>query len=102
MTPRDRFLAEHQRLTRRYFLGLGAAGAAAVQLGQGASKAAEPAPELAQTLQQLELARFVLSISRSGHMRSVEHHRTDAHGCVTKSFSTVIIGRNMRLGMSLT
>ena len=32
LSPRDRFLQEHAFVTRRYFLGLGAAGIAALKL----------------------------------------------------------------------
>jgi DMSO/TMAO reductase YedYZ molybdopterin-dependent catalytic subunit len=53
MDERQRFLDEHVRLTRRYFLGLGAACAGALAW-PAAGKAAPPAPELARALDKLE------------------------------------------------
>jgi DMSO/TMAO reductase YedYZ molybdopterin-dependent catalytic subunit len=53
MNDRDDFLAEHLKLTRRYFLGAGAAWAAAGLVP--AARAAEvPAPALARALEKLE------------------------------------------------
>ena len=48
------FLREHDRLTRRYFLRLGAASAAALGLRPLAALAQEPSPELAEALAKLE------------------------------------------------
>ena len=50
----DRFLSEHQDVTRRYFLRAGAAGTAIAGFWPLASLAAEPAPELAESLAKLE------------------------------------------------
>jgi len=49
-----RFLGEHQRLTRRYFMRLGAAGAAGLSLWPRAFGADPLAPELAKALETLE------------------------------------------------
>lgn len=54
MTPRDLFLAKHERLTRRFFLNLGAAGVAALMASPRLTRAAELAPELADAIGKLE------------------------------------------------
>jgi DMSO/TMAO reductase YedYZ molybdopterin-dependent catalytic subunit len=54
MKNAERFLCEHQQLTRRYFIRLGAAGAASLSLWPPAIGADPPAPELAKTLEALE------------------------------------------------
>lgn len=54
MTPRDVFLADHERLTRRYFLNLGAAGISALAATPRLTRAAELAPELADAIEKLE------------------------------------------------
>src|SRR5690242_481279 len=53
MDGRDDFLAEHLKLTRRWFLGAGAAWAAA-GLAPAARAAGPPAPALARALEKLE------------------------------------------------
>jgi DMSO/TMAO reductase YedYZ molybdopterin-dependent catalytic subunit len=53
-TARPRFLLEHDRLTRRYFLLLGAAVTAGAALKPFATLADTPAPELAEALANLE------------------------------------------------
>jgi DMSO/TMAO reductase YedYZ molybdopterin-dependent catalytic subunit len=53
MDNRDDFLAEHLKLTRRWFLGAGAAWAAA-GLAPAARAAGPPAPALARALEKLE------------------------------------------------
>jgi len=50
----ERFLFEHQQLTRRYFLRLGAAGAAALAAWPRTVSADPPALELAKALETLE------------------------------------------------
>lgn len=54
MNDSDHFLLQHQKLTRRYFLSLGAAGAAALNVLPGLAATESPAPELAEVLQSLE------------------------------------------------
>jgi DMSO/TMAO reductase YedYZ molybdopterin-dependent catalytic subunit len=54
MQPAERFLAEHRRLTRRFFLRTGAVLPACLQAWLSASAAEAPAPELAAALQKLE------------------------------------------------
>jgi hypothetical protein len=54
MNNAERFLCEHQRLTRRYFVRLGAAGAAGLSLWPVAFGANPPVPELAKALETLE------------------------------------------------
>lgn len=54
MNEFDRLLSEHQDVTRRYFLRAGAAGAALAGSWSLASQAAASAPELAESLAQLE------------------------------------------------
>ena len=54
MNPIDRFLAEHRELTRRYFLRVGATGAAMAAYGSLGGHADELAPELSEALSQLE------------------------------------------------
>lgn len=54
MKNRTRFLFEHRELTRRYFLRLGAAGAAAWRLLPRADAADPTAPELAKVVETLE------------------------------------------------
>lgn len=49
----EAFLCEHERLSRRYFMRLGAAGTAALALLPRAARAAETAPELAEALARL-------------------------------------------------
>jgi DMSO/TMAO reductase YedYZ molybdopterin-dependent catalytic subunit len=53
MTPAQ-FLGEHQFLTRRYFMRLGAAGAAALALPPSGSLLAGDAPELTEAIARLE------------------------------------------------
>jgi DMSO/TMAO reductase YedYZ molybdopterin-dependent catalytic subunit len=53
MNDIERFLSEHARLTRRFFLGAGAAGAAALTMTPPATSA-ERAPELAAAIDKLE------------------------------------------------
>jgi DMSO/TMAO reductase YedYZ molybdopterin-dependent catalytic subunit len=54
MNERERFLAEHRKLTRRYFLRAGAACVAAAGGLPLAAGAEPPAPELAKVLDKLE------------------------------------------------
>src|SRR5213593_3468510 len=54
MKNAERFVREHQQLTRRYFIRLGAAGAASLSLWPPAIGADPPAPELAKALETLE------------------------------------------------
>ncbi|MEO8429744.1 MAG: molybdopterin-dependent oxidoreductase [Verrucomicrobiota bacterium] len=54
MKNAERFLFEHHQLTRRYFLRLGAAGAAALGLLPLAAGADPMAPELAEAIETLE------------------------------------------------
>jgi DMSO/TMAO reductase YedYZ molybdopterin-dependent catalytic subunit len=54
MRDAEYFLFEHQEMTRRYFLSLGAAGAAALGLWPLAADAQSFAPELAKALESLE------------------------------------------------
>jgi len=54
MNDFDRFLADHQDVTRRYFLRMGAAGTAITGVWPRVSHAAEPSPELAEVLAKLE------------------------------------------------
>ena len=54
MNNSTRFLFKHRELTRRYFLRLGAAGAAAWRLVPRADAAGLTAPELAKALETLE------------------------------------------------
>src|SRR5437016_8566993 len=54
MNDAQRFVSEHQVLTRRYFLRLGAAGAAALGLWPFSARAGPLAPELAKALETLE------------------------------------------------
>src|SRR5687768_9458737 len=54
MNNAERFLREHQRFTRRYFMRLGAAGAAGLSLWPPALGADPTAPELARALETLE------------------------------------------------
>ena len=54
MNNAERFLCEHQRFTRRYFMRLGAAGAAGLSLWPRAFGADPLAPELAKALETLE------------------------------------------------
>jgi DMSO/TMAO reductase YedYZ molybdopterin-dependent catalytic subunit len=54
MKNAERFLFEHHRLTRRYFLRLGAAGVAALGFWPGFAGADSMAPELAKALETLE------------------------------------------------
>ncbi|MBI3467369.1 MAG: molybdopterin-dependent oxidoreductase [Planctomycetes bacterium] len=49
-----RFLREHDRLTRRYFLRLGVAGAGAIGLSPIASRGDVPEPQLADAIRKLE------------------------------------------------
>lgn len=50
----EHFLGEHRRLTRRYFLRLGAAGATALNLLPLSASAKPPAPALAKAIEELE------------------------------------------------
>jgi hypothetical protein len=54
MTDAQRFLQEHQELTRRHFIRLGAAGAAALGFCPLAAGTDPAAPELAKALETLE------------------------------------------------
>ncbi len=54
MNALQRFLGEHQELTRRYFLRLGAAGPLAFSLRSCTAHANPPAPELAAAIEKLE------------------------------------------------
>jgi DMSO/TMAO reductase YedYZ molybdopterin-dependent catalytic subunit len=54
MQKPDRFLAEHHELTRRYFLGLGAAGTAALGLLPRLAGAYELPEELMSAIEQIE------------------------------------------------
>src|SRR5439155_12868217 len=54
MSTAESFLRQHQHVTRRYFLRLSAAGAAAARTGALAADADPVAPELAKVLQTLE------------------------------------------------
>ena len=54
MSSLDQFLHEHQRLTRRFFLGAGAIGAAAFTTLPTIAKGSELAPELAEAINKLE------------------------------------------------
>lgn len=51
MSDAERFLAEHREVTRRFFLGCGVAGAAALTAGRAA---ADRPPELAKVIEALE------------------------------------------------
>jgi DMSO/TMAO reductase YedYZ molybdopterin-dependent catalytic subunit len=55
MTRIEQFLREHDRLTRRYWLRLGATGAGAVGLWPLSSRGEPPRPELAEAIGKLEL-----------------------------------------------
>src|SRR5262245_51146880 len=54
MRSPDPFLNEHARLTRRFFVGLGAAGAAAWSARPGVATAAESPPELEAAIAGME------------------------------------------------
>src|SRR5712692_9525682 len=54
MKNAERFLFDHRELTRRYFIRLGVAGAAAVRFGTLAAGADPLAPDLAKALESLE------------------------------------------------
>lgn len=54
MTLLDEFLSEHQRLTRRFLLSAGVAGAVLATTGTRSSRANEVAPELAEAIGKLE------------------------------------------------
>ncbi|RLT10103.1 MAG: hypothetical protein DWI21_04910 [Planctomycetota bacterium] len=54
MTPLDQFLSEHQRLTRRFFLSVGAASASLIATWPRTARADEVAPELAEAIGKLE------------------------------------------------
>src|SRR5258706_1226694 len=54
MKNRERFLLEHQELTRRYFIRMGAASAAALGFWPLVADAKPLAPELAKALEDLE------------------------------------------------
>src|SRR5262245_51959290 len=54
MSTLDCFLAEHRRLTRRFFLGLGAAGTAALAIRPRVGQAAPDDPLLAKAIAELE------------------------------------------------
>src|SRR5262245_24305113 len=53
-TPLDRFLADHDSLTRRYFLGLGAAGIAALSATSRAHAAEPRDVRLQEAIDKLE------------------------------------------------
>ena len=54
MNTVEQFLDEHHDLTRRYFLRLGAAGAAAVGFWPLVARGESPTPELAAAIEKLE------------------------------------------------
>lgn len=54
MSPLDQFLSEHQRLSRRFFLSVGAAGAALIATWPRTARSNELAPELAEAIGKLE------------------------------------------------
>ena len=54
MQERARFLAEHEELTRRFFIKIGAGGLVAGGLLAGAAQGEEPSPELSELLAKLE------------------------------------------------
>lgn len=54
MSDADRFITDHSRLTRRFFLHAGAAGAAAIGLSSRLLAAAPRAPELTAAIEKLE------------------------------------------------
>ncbi|MBM3970221.1 MAG: hypothetical protein FJ302_10205 [Planctomycetes bacterium] len=54
MSPVDQFLLEHQRLTRRFFLGAGATGAVLLSVLPRSMRAGDVAPELAESISKLE------------------------------------------------
>lgn len=54
MSGVEDFLGRHRQLSRRFFLGAGTAGAAAIAAGAGRVRADEFAPELAEAIGQLE------------------------------------------------
>ncbi|MGI8602064.1 MAG: molybdopterin-dependent oxidoreductase [Verrucomicrobiales bacterium] len=54
MTNAESFLFEHRRLTRRYFVGIGAAGAAALGPSRLSADDDPRAPELARAIEALE------------------------------------------------
>src|SRR5688572_12177676 len=54
MSELQRFLLEHRRLTRRFFVGLGAAGTAALASWPLAGRADPSNPELAKAIADLE------------------------------------------------
>lgn len=54
MAPLDQFLSEHDRLTRRFFLSVGAASASLIAGWPRISRANELAPELAESIAKLE------------------------------------------------
>lgn len=54
MNALDQFLATHQKLTRRYFVGLGAAAASAAAASPLFANDKEPSPELAKAIADLE------------------------------------------------
>lgn len=54
MAQLDGFLSEHDRLTRRFFLSVGATGAVALAAWPRPTRAAELAPELADAVAKLE------------------------------------------------
>ena len=53
-SPLSQFLVEHTELTRRYFLGLGASGAAVLSTMRLAAAAAPREPKLQEAIDQLE------------------------------------------------
>src|SRR5437763_8822692 len=54
MKNAESFLLEHQELTRRYFIRMGATGAAALGLWPASIRGEAPAPELAKAIEALE------------------------------------------------
>ncbi len=54
MTPLDTFLSEHGRLTRRFFLSAGVAGAALLATRTQSARAGDVAPELTEAIGKLE------------------------------------------------
>src|SRR6476659_7191981 len=54
MNHSERFLREHQELTRRHFIRLGVAGAAAFGLGPSTMRGGAVAPELQTVIEKLE------------------------------------------------
>lgn len=54
MRPSERFLVQHEALTRRFFLQLGAGSAAALAIGSQRASGEAPSPALAEAINKLE------------------------------------------------